>query len=150
MGNLQSSPKQPRVCTSIWVRRQRVLSWCQSGSYLEYTPTHQCRTHSCPPGLHLGFPPTGPKAATPGLCPGSPSNRKSPTHTYLTFSLPKLGDAHSRHKGLSHTRPILQNWQSGPFQLIHRAKHRKLYKVSRQRNILKITEQEKAQLKKTK
>lgn len=82
---------------------------------------NQCGTHRCPPGI----PSNGPQR----LCSRDhslevPNTKKSLFHTYSVSSLQKPWGTHSLHRRLSHTRTIIQDWESVPFQPIHRTKYR--------------------------
>lgn len=81
------------------------------------------------------------KTVSPVTCPGSFRTRKSSSHTHSVSSLSKPQGTFRLHRELS-IRPVLQDWENEPFELIEITKHRKSYKMKRQRNTAKMTVQE--------
>lgn len=133
----QSGAKQPKVCMGIWVRTYKGLSVPPGVA--------RCAPLTCrgPPHSHHKYitnrsPFRSPSTGPPRLYPWdhaleTPAPGKH--CLYLTWLTACQTTRHmpSTHRGLCYTRPVLQDWESEAFQLIHRNKHRKSYKMRRQR-----------------
>lgn len=82
-------------------------------------------TAPAPPGTNQGVPQMHPQAAVRPP-PRSPSDLNPLRHMSPVHLAPSQHhQAHSLHRGPPCTTATLQDWERGPFKLIHRIKHRK-------------------------